>query len=531
MIDQKILYSDCPCKSGKKFKFCCYNSIRDLLPNDPTRAMVADAIRERARSQKIEELISQHSNIDLNGFHKHIKRGLEYLHNSKFDFAEKEFLLAKEKFAFAPTPYNNLALSALIQGKLDEAEKIAREIIQRFPSENPFGMAIYADVQYLKGNTSEALEILEQAENMTPNSADHAIRVCESLAHFKAHQRIADYIIKYDYEDNPNGAFFLGIALANLGKESEAINHLRKTFQTVNSEYAEEIIDKLMYGEKPDTICGDWMYFTIETYSLSQCILKLTEDKIGSIQTSAEAISEFIEIQANEGTIEIKEAIKLLSQIFCKNAEKFLNALRLDETRPESIRKAAQKAYEKNYIKNKAGKILSTVKDAQIEEFTITESAFIPLPLEGNEEMKYQESVQIVLNPSSKKTEFKKSFSILEELHNKYPDSPQISNNYASALSRLGKYEEAKKIIRDCFAAHPEYVFGAANYLNILMSEKKFDEAKAMYDNYRLPKAVHPLAYLSWYNVATQYLALIDDKQTINRMKKLRNKIVKEFDL
>ena len=531
MIDQKILYSDCPCKSGKKFKFCCYNSIRDLLPNDPTRAMVADAIRERARSQKIEKLISQHSNIDLNGFHRHIKLGVDYLNNYKFDFAEREFLLAKEKFEFAPTPYNNLALSAIIQGKIDEAEEIARDAIKRFPCENPFGMALYADIKYIKGEIAEALKILEQAENITPDSAAHAVRVCESFAHYKHHQRIIDYIIKCDYEDDPNAAFFLGIAFANLGKESEAINYLRIASEGIHYEYAEKIVDKLIHGEKPDTICGDWMYFADNSYPLSNCILKHNEKDNGGLQTTAEAASEFIEIQVNDGYLEIKDAIKMLSCVICKNAERLLNALRLDESRPESIRKAAQKAYEKNYIKNKFGENLSKQQDTLIQGMLISEDALIPLPLPEEEKVKYEKAVQIILDPSSKKNDFKKAFIILEDFYNKNPYFPSIANNYASALSRLGKYEEAKKIIENCFAAHPEYVFGAANYLNILMSEKKIDEARAMYDNYNLPNKIHPLAYLSWYNVATKYLSLIGDKQSINQMKKIRNKIIKEFDL
>ena len=45
MIDQNILYSECPCGSGKKFKFCCYPVVRDELPRNPSRSDVTDAIR------------------------------------------------------------------------------------------------------------------------------------------------------------------------------------------------------------------------------------------------------------------------------------------------------------------------------------------------------------------------------------------------------------------------------------------------------------------------------------------------------
>ena len=38
-IDGNILYAPCPCGSGKKFKFCCTQTVRDYLPDNPTPAI------------------------------------------------------------------------------------------------------------------------------------------------------------------------------------------------------------------------------------------------------------------------------------------------------------------------------------------------------------------------------------------------------------------------------------------------------------------------------------------------------------
>ena len=38
-IDGNILYAPCPCGSGKKFKFCCMQTVRDYLPDNPEDAI------------------------------------------------------------------------------------------------------------------------------------------------------------------------------------------------------------------------------------------------------------------------------------------------------------------------------------------------------------------------------------------------------------------------------------------------------------------------------------------------------------
>ena len=70
MIDQNILYSECPCGSGKKFKFCCYPSIRDDLPRNPTRADVTSAIRRRSQAARLAEHEKKLVCLDIDRFHK-----------------------------------------------------------------------------------------------------------------------------------------------------------------------------------------------------------------------------------------------------------------------------------------------------------------------------------------------------------------------------------------------------------------------------------------------------------------------------
>lgn len=530
MIDQNILYSECPCGSGKKFKFCCYPSIRSELPPNPTRTEVVDTIRQRSQSTRLAEAFQKGDVVDLFRFHRLLDRGLEYLSECRYSEAEAEFLRVKEEFGFLPTAYNNLALCALIQGDLDKTEKIAREVMQRFPEENPYGMAIYADVLYIKGNIVGALDVIARVENITPPSVDQAVRTCETMAHFNEHGRIAHYIMKYGYSDNPEAAFFLGIAFANLGRENDAIKFLRIALKSMMSVYVKSVLDKLIAGEKADTISGDWAYFTPINFPLLNCLsVKLETGGAKQVDLSAEAYAEFIEVKANSGLLDLENTIALLGHFKSKRAERILNALQSDESRPEGIRRLAEKVYSKTYGKKKLGEKMRNIPYGQLQKIQITTEGITQYPLAPEYEADFRKAVQISIDPASKKSALREAVQLLEGVYAKVQDNPAVANNYAYLLSRFGDKEKSEAIIKECFANHPEYVFGAANYLSILITNGKIDEAKAMHDNYQIPQTIHPEAYLAWCRVEMMYFKLIDDKERLRNVKKSVKLIEKEY--
>ena len=530
MIDQSILYAECPCGSGKKFKFCCYPVLREDLPRDPTRADVTEAIRRRSQTERLLELEAMDGVIDLDRFHELIGRGLRHLHGGRYRDAQRAFLQAKDEFGMLPTAYNNLALCALVQGKLKEAEEWTREVVKRFPTDNPFGLATYADIRYLKGDLVGSLDLVERAEQIVPSSVDQAARVCESMAHFKDHERIVRYAEKSGYADDPAIAFFLGIALANLGKATEAMRFLRIAVRGTQPDYVKRVLDEVTAGKRPQTICGDWMYFTPESFTLFAGLMKsVKEGGEQQVGLSAEALAELIEVEASGGLIDVSKAIKMLAMNVSKRSERMLDALRSDTSRPESVRAAAEKAYAEQFSDNDLGKNLREMTDGNVQKMIVTKDAATHPPLDPAYEGSYFKAVRICLEPSSRKSELKEALRLLEDLYAKVPDNPAVANNYASALSRLGRLEEAMTVIRECFANHPEYVFGAANYLSNLILCGRMDEAKAMIENYRLPQRIHPDAYLAWCRVEMRYYEMVGDKERLQNVKAGMDLISKEF--
>ena len=73
-------------------------------------------------------------------------------------------------------------------------------------------------------------------------------------------------------------------------------------------------------------------------------LMKSVEDGGGQqADLSSEALAEMVEVETNAGLITDSEAIKILSRSLTKRAERILDALRSDASRPARVRNAAEK--------------------------------------------------------------------------------------------------------------------------------------------------------------------------------------------
>ena len=530
MIDQTILYSECPCGSGKKLKFCCYPEIRKELPRDPSMADVTEAIRRRSQQKRMDEMGDGMQFIDLDRFHELIGRGLRSLHSGDYKDAKKKLLKAQKEFPMFPTAYNDLSLCALVQGDLVEAEKWANEVVGRFPLENPYGLALLADIKYLKGDSVGALDLIHRAEAIEPPSVDQATRLCESMGHFMDHERIVRYVDESGYADSPGLAFFKGIALANLGKVEDAEKSLRIARRGEMSEYAGRVLAKLERGEGPGTLRGNWMYFTPQSFTLYAGLLKgVRGGGAQQIDLSVDVVSEFVEVEANAGALDLMTAISILGTTASSRSERILSAIITSDEQTDSVRKAAKEAYAKRFGKGEFGERLRKANPCAIQQMIITESAATHGPLDPAFEESYFKAVKICLNPRSSKSKLEESLRLLEDLHAKIPDNPAVTNNYASVLSRLGRMEEAIKVVGECFAQHPDYVFGASNYLRNLILMNKMDEAKAVVEMYRLPQRIHPDAYMAWLKAESEYYIRVKDKERLKNVKDTITMLAENF--
>ena len=530
MIDQNILYSECPCGSGKKFKFCCYPAVRGELPKDATRSDVTAAIRKQSATRRLAECKDRIAIVDLDRFHELMRRGLRHLNSGEYKASKEVFLDALKEFDMLPTAYNNLAVCALVQGHLEEAEKWVQEVVRKFPVENPFGLALLADLRYLKGDNIGAQEILDRAEQVAPPSVDQAVRVCESMAHFMDHARIVGYVEKSGYDDDPDMALFHGIALANVGRTEDAARALRIARRGRQPDYAERVLREVEGAGRASTICGDWMYFTPQSFTLFAGLVEsMRSGGAAQLDLSADVIAELVEVETNGGVMEASTAVELLSSFVGRRSERLLNAFRTNAAFPETVRKVAERSYRKLFAKNDLGEKIKDLSDRSFQKQIVTEEAATHAPLDPAYEESYHKAVCLCLDPKSKGKDYEESVRLLEDIHAKLPDNPAVANNYASALSRVGRFDEAYEIVRECFAQHPDYVFGAANYLRQLIALNKADEAKAVIRNYRLPQRIHPDAYIAWMSAEAAYYDWVGDKARSRNVKNGIDLVMKQF--
>lgn len=530
MIDQNVLYSDCPCGSGKKFKFCCYPVVRSELPRNPSRSDVTTAIRKVSATRRLAERKDEISIVDLDRFHELMRRGLRHLNSGEYKASKEVFLDALKEFDMLPTAYNNLAVCALVQGNLEEAEKWVQEVVRKFPVENPFGLALLADLRYLRGDNIGAREILDRAEEVDPPSVDQAVRVCESLAHFMDHERIIRYVEKSGYDDDPDMALFHGIALANVGRRDDAVRVLRNAKRGRQPEYAERVLREVERGGRASTICGDWMYFTPQSFTLFAGLVESMKSRSAEqLELAADVVAELAEVEANGGVLEPSMAVELLSHSVGRRSERLLNAFRSNVAFPESVRSAAEKTYAKLFAKDGLGQRFQDGAAESLQKMIVTEDAATHAPLERAFQEDYHKAICICMDQRSPKQDLEEAQKLLEDLYAKFPDNPAVANNYASVLSRLGQMDRALGIVRDCFAQHPEYVFGAANYLRQLLAFGRIGEARAVVDNYRLPQRIHPDAYIAWMKSELIFFEQTGDRERAQNTQDAIDLIQKQF--
>lgn len=62
------------------------------------------------------------------------------------------------------------------------------------------------------------------------------------------------------------------------------------------------------------------------------------------------------------------------------------------------------------------------------------------------------------------------------------PDAPDLMNNLALAYEQQGRSEEARGMVRDIHARHPDYLFARVSLAHLAIQRGDFDEAKALLD-------------------------------------------------
>jgi tetratricopeptide (TPR) repeat protein len=234
--ESEFLYSPCPCGSGKKFKFCCYKKIRE---------------------GKTPPIIQ-----DLDEGERHVQRAMHLMEQDRIQEAILEFRKAIRAADAIFSPYNNLSILLFLQGEVDEAIEIQLKSFETCVGENLYGRANLAAMYFIVGNQLKAELHLEQALTTPGVNPDHWTKLLETLARFRRHQDIVDVSNRNLGLQSPMTHFLRGVAMANLGRTSEARTELAAIRpREPRAEMAKQYLKWITAGHGPQTLEGDWPYF------------------------------------------------------------------------------------------------------------------------------------------------------------------------------------------------------------------------------------------------------------------------------
>lgn len=504
--DNIDIYAPCPCGSGKKYKFCCRDKDR----------------QERKRTAGIERDdpmgISNaggraHILLDLEEGRRLNAEGMRLLERRRFAEAERTFRASIAAAPLVPTPHNNLALTAFIQGRIDEAIRIQENILHKAPIENLFGMCSLVHFYLTAGRVAEAEALADDIMRRPAHDRSALSKQCETLARLGRHQEILDAVSRYKGDGEALTFYFAGIAAANVGLYDQALDYLQKVGRhDMRSASAARCLNRIKAGYGPDTIDGNWPYFEPEDIMPREVFDALVRQAEEGKSAEARLMKNPILIDMitalfnmSGGTAEDKTLVELLGHLEHPRALDLLRRIAegtfgSDDFRLSAMRVLAAKGLWNNESPPKVwirGK-WTHLKPQQTTITTEAESGSIPedmYPL-------YEKATLTM-----KRGRWEEGERLWRDFLAKAPQFHPAYHNLAVALIRQGRDAEAETLLRKAMELDPSYLFAPSTLAVLCMRGARIEEARALLDKIIVPDTVHPAALGSYIAAQVQVAA------------------------
>jgi len=268
-ISSSILYSPCPCGSGKKFKFCHLDAVRDSLPDNPPPSIVTMVVRRSMQPWGMVNDIDPIEDREAIGL---MKRGIDLRDTGDFNEAIDCFRQSRTMRPKLYTSWNNEAMCLWLLGRFQEAVRLQEEGLSHSADCNAYGWAQLALMHHLLRNDMERDRCMLKARDIRPLSGDAAVKVCEALARAGRHRDLLDYALGSGFSDTPEVSFFAGIAAANCGFRDRAVALLKAAGEGVpDAPLAKQVMADIRSGKRENVSPrGVWPYFWHEQILLSE---------------------------------------------------------------------------------------------------------------------------------------------------------------------------------------------------------------------------------------------------------------------
>ena len=491
------MYAPCPCGSGKKYKFCCYQKQQtDSSFLEDVNYWTADVDDSKARREAFveanEEQLLEATNLN--------RLGVSLMAAAEYEAAIHIFRKATTFLPDYYSPANNLAVCLYAVGKLSEAIRIQRKSLDVSTLENPFGLANLALLLYCEDQQSEALDCLEKARKLKPPSLDACVKVCEALARVMRHRDILDYADASNYANQPKLCFFTGVASANLGDFSRAQQDLQQVYTNQNQcKKARDYLKFLRRGEPPNTVRGNWPYFITQDLCPAPILDLMSSAKGSKIWVSRRLAVDVCEQMMNDQPEYSDDVMGILCLTTHPSSVDLLMAIAKGPFSSNILRLHALSELQKRGAVD-SSKPFEFFADGKVQEVS-TKSLLLnpdyqfadPLPPE------WEDAYLNVVKESAKGIP---NWPFVEntclQILSAHPEHHPSRFNFCIALLNQNRYEEAEPYLWELIKQAPNYLFAWAALLQILSITERLDEAADLLLSFELPRETHPQAMVAW---------------------------------
>ncbi|MBR6022331.1 MAG: SEC-C domain-containing protein [Kiritimatiellae bacterium] len=522
-IDSGILYAPCPCGSGKKFKFCHYGELRDVLPDRPSPSDVTAAVRKAIQPWNMVNDVDPHEDreaIEL------MRKGIAARDEGRLAEAEALFRSSRSLQPKLYTSWNNEALCLWLSGRFEEAVRRQEEGLERSAGTNAYGWSQLAEWMHFLGRDEDRDRATGRAMAIAPLTAAAAAKTCSALARAKRHADILEYAEKSGFAGDPDVEIFTGLAAANLGDAARGRGIADKDGAGSFDGPVERVAGKLEPG-RPESVdpSGHWPYFFVDDYGAGPYLgwaaaRRAPEDE--------NVVCDVLEILLADHAVTRSDALEALEPFAGGRAGALRDALGKSDAY-EEVDASEWEAYETSGDELAFQKALAGFG---VEAVELTEET---PPDWGLEDPQEQREFNRLLGVSKTKKPGSPKWTAAREgfleLSRRHPEFFRAAANHAIMLVKEGRIDEGRRELERVAEAHPDYPFARAALVGCALAAGDTEGAGEWVKGYRPPPWMHAEGYLAWLRAALRYWDAVGDEARAQNTADAIERIELEFGL
>jgi len=419
--------------------------------------------------------------------HDEIRYALDHhLHHQGRRLAEQ--LLTKYP-AFTPA-INNLAQIYYMEGNISKAIQICEQAIATSP-ENIHALANYARMLFIAGRETEITEITGRLKKSETPAADKWTKIAETLGFIGDDDGLLDLYSRVKEEkqlsDEYISPFFyhlVAVAYANRGDEKEAKALWNKALQLdPDFEFALENLEDIKLPNHERN--GAWAYTTQYWFPALGQEIGIALGSSGkhaekSVKNFINNHSEIIHLAPTlyqrgdpstrqfligiTGITENKELLAATKEFAL--GQQGSDKLRLEAAQMLSRNKSLPNGSVRMWIEEEWRELLMLGFEINGEPRINMPKAAMDIYFQSHEALKNEDSA--------------KAQQILEDGIKTYPNSPSLLNNLAASYQMQGNLDKAEKILDEIAVRFPDYLFGIVAKARVEIKNKNYGGAQEL---------------------------------------------------